>query len=130
MRLDERLLVGADVFLDGNGLISRRRAVMVQRGAKLVEIKMKSLRDQRQIRIHVAVLFAHQEAGDRRIVVDDQAVFAVKELAPRRQHRHFANAVLLRQHFEVLRAEDLQPPQVPRRAPASARERHIAPPPA
>ena len=71
---------------------------MVQRGLQLLEVQVEPLGNQRQIGVDVVVLFANQEAGNRRIVVDDEAVLAVEKLAARRQHRHLADAVLLGQH--------------------------------
>ena len=56
-------------------------------------------------------LLAQQEAGDRGIVVDDDAAFAVEDLAARREHGNLADAVGLGQHAVVLGAEDLQTPQ-------------------
>ena len=56
---------------------------MAQGGAQLVEIEVQAAGDQRQIGVDVVVLLADQEAGDGGIVVDDEAVFAVEELAAR-----------------------------------------------
>ncbi len=111
VRLNEGLLVRRDFLLDGDGLIARGGAEVLHGGAQLVEIEIKAARNHGQIGIDVVVLLAHQEAGNRRIVVDDQAVFAVEELAARRQHGHLANAVLLREHAEVGSAQHLQAPQ-------------------
>ena len=59
----------------------------------------------------IAAGLTDQEAGDRGVVVDQQAPFTVEQLAPRSQDGHFADTVLLRQRAVVLRAHDLQPPQ-------------------
>ena len=119
MRLDKGLLVGGHVLLDGDGLVAGLRAIVVQRGAQLVEVEIKALRNQRQIGIHVLALLAHQKARDRRIVVHHEPVFAVEELAARRQDRLFADAVLLGQHPVALHVQHLQPPQARQPAPAS-----------
>ena len=97
MGLNKRLLVGGNVLLDGNRLVARRGAVTAQCGAQLLQIQMQSLRNQRQIGIHVVVLLADQEARNGWVVVHHQPVLAVEELAARRQHRFLANAVLLGQ---------------------------------
>ena len=92
---------------------------MAQRGAQLFEIEVQALRDHGQVGVDVLVLLANQEAGDGRVVVDQQAVFAVKELAAGGQDGHLADAVLLGQFAEVARAQHLQPPQIRRPGPAS-----------
>ena len=63
--------------------------------SKLIEVEIEALGDQRQVGVDVRVLLADQEAGDGRIVVDDEAVFAVEELAARGQDGFLADAVLL-----------------------------------
>ena len=62
MSLDKGLLVGSYVLLDRDRLIARCGAVMAQRGAQLLQIKVQTTRNQRQIRINIAVLLSHQEA--------------------------------------------------------------------
>ena len=68
------------------------------------------MRNQRQICVHIMILLADQKTGDGRIVVDNDAVFAVEELAARGQDGLFADAVLLGKLAEVLRAQHLQTP--------------------
>ena len=82
--LDEGLLVGGDVLLDGDGLVAGRGPVAAQGGAQLLQIEIQPAGDQRQVGVHVAVLLADQEAGDGGVVVHDQPVLAVEELAARR----------------------------------------------
>ena len=103
--------VGGDVQLDGDGLVAGRGPVVAQRGAQLLQIQVQAARNQRQVGVHIAILLADQEAGDRRVVVHDQPVFAVEELAAAGHHRLLADAVLLGELAEVLRAQHLQPPQ-------------------
>ena len=95
MRLDEGLLVGCDLLLDGNRLVDRAGAIAAQRGAQQLQVQVQPARNQRQVIVHIAALLADQVAGDRRVVVDDQPVFAIKELAARGHHRLLADAVLL-----------------------------------
>jgi hypothetical protein len=47
--LDEGLLVGGNVLLDGDGLVAGRGAVVAQGGAQLIEIEVEALGDQRQV---------------------------------------------------------------------------------
>ena len=111
MRRDKCLLVGSHVLFDGDRLIAGLGAITVQRGAQLIEIEIQPMGDQRQIRIHIAALLAHQEAGDRRVIVDDKPVLAVEEFAARRQNRLLANAILLGQHAVAVYVQHLQTPQ-------------------
>jgi hypothetical protein len=114
VRLNKRLLIRRNILLDGNRLVPRRQPEAMQRSLQLVEVQIQPLGNQRQVGVDIPVLLANQEAGDRRIVVHQQPAVAIQQLAPRRQHRHLANAVLLRQH----------PPTVARQAPA---RRHSPP---
>src|SRR5215469_8066633 len=107
MRFDKRLLVCAYILLNRDRLISRSRPISVQRGAKLVEIEVQSARNQRKIGINILVLLAHQEARNRWIVIDNQPVLAIKQLATRGQHRHLSDAVLLGQQLKILRTKNL-----------------------
>ncbi len=109
--LDKCLLVGGDVLLDGDGLIAGRDAEVAQRGPQLFEIEVQTLRDHGQVGVHILVLLPNQEAGDGRIVVDHQAVLAVKELAAGGEDGDLANAVLLGEFAEVAGSQHLQPPQ-------------------
>jgi N-dimethylarginine dimethylaminohydrolase len=112
MRLDKRLFVGGNVLLDRDGLVAGRGAVTSQSGAQLVQVKVETARDQRQIVIHVAALFPDEKAGDGGVVVDDETAFAVEQLAARGQDGLLADAVLFRQLAKVLRAEHLEPPEL------------------
>ena len=111
MRRNKRLLVGSYVLLDGDGLVAGLQTVPVQCGPQLIRVEIQAFCDQRQIRIHVSALFAHQEAGDGRVVVDDEPVLAVEEFAARRQDRLLPNPVLFSQSAVVLCVQHLQSPQ-------------------
>ena len=111
VRLDEGDFVGRHVLLDGDGLVAGLETIVAQRGAKLVEVEVQAFGDQRQVGVDVVALLANEEAGGRRIVVDDQAALAIEELAARCHHGNFADAVLLCQHAEAVRAQHLQAPQ-------------------
>ncbi len=111
VRLDEGLLVRGNIFFDRDGLVAGRGAEVLQGGAELFQIQVQPQRDHGQIGIHILILFADQETGDRRVVIHQQAVIAVKKLAPRRHDGYFADAVLLRQVAIVGRAQHLEIPQ-------------------
>src|SRR6478609_3562175 len=72
---------------------------------------MQPPRDEGQISVDISVLFTNEKTGDRGIVVDDEAVFAIEQFPATSEDRHLANAVLLGQYAEVLRAQHLQSPQ-------------------
>ena len=76
-----------------------------------VAIQVQALRNQVRIRIEIARRIAQQQRGERRIVVDDDAPFAVQNLAAGRENRHIANAVLLRRGGVVAALHHLQLPQ-------------------
>ena len=59
----------------------------------------------------VARGITQQQRGERRIVVDDVAAFAVENLAARGENRHIANAVFLRQAGVLVALRHLQTPQ-------------------
>ena len=59
----------------------------------LLDRNVQALRDQRNVRGDIFHLLAEEIAGDRRIVVDQQATFAVEEAASRGENRHLANPV-------------------------------------
>jgi hypothetical protein len=61
--------------------------------------------------LKIAVLIAQQQHGERRIVVDDDAAFAVKDLAARSQDGDLLDAVLFGQRAVVIAARHLQAPQ-------------------
>ena len=56
-------------------------------------------------------LLAHEEAGDGRIVIDDEAVVAIKEFAARGKDGDFADAIGFSQRVVILAADDLQTPE-------------------
>src|SRR5208283_4826135 len=64
-----------------------------------------------RIRVQVARGITQQQRRKRRIVVDDDPAFSVQNLSARRQDRHVAHAVLLRQQRVFPALHHLQPPQ-------------------
>src|SRR5216683_5680207 len=72
---------------------------------------MQSLRDQVRVPGKIAGGVAQQQSREGRVVVHDGASLAVQDLAPRRENRHFASLVLLRQRRVELALHHLQPPQ-------------------
>src|SRR5208283_3265311 len=86
-------------------------AIAVQRGVQLIQFKIQAARNQRQIGVDILVLLANQKTGYGRVVVDNDAVFSVEELAARGQDRFLADAILLGQHAVVGYVQHLQAPQ-------------------
>ncbi len=108
VRFDERQLVRRDVIFQHHRLRRRLRRESpdarpyflrgnVQPGGDLLDV--------RRIRLQ---LLAQEQHRERRIVVHDDAAFAVEYLAARRQDGHLADAVLLRQRLVLIAARDLQ----------------------
>src|SRR6185437_12914309 len=81
------------------------------RCVNLLHGHVQTVGDQWQILLEVILAFAEKEAADGRIVVDDDAAFAVEDAAARREHRHLADAVLFGEHAIVGGAEHLQTPE-------------------
>jgi hypothetical protein len=111
VRLDERQFVGRDVFLQENRLVLRHRGEAPDALPHFLGIQMQPLRNGVRVRVQIARRIAQQERGKRRIVIDNDAAFAIQDFAPRRQNRHIANAVLLRQQCVLIAVHHLQPPQ-------------------
>ncbi len=84
---------------------------MGQRAFQLLRGHVQPAGNEGKVRPQVAARLTDQKAGDRGVIVDQQAAFSVKQLAPRRQDGHFADTVLLRQGAVILRSDHLQPPQ-------------------
>ena len=111
VRFDEGQLVGRDVVLQEQRLISRHRGHALQAGAQLVGRNVQPGGDLVGVGLQIAVLIAQQQHRERRIVVDDDAAFAVEDLAARRQDGNLLDAVLFGQRAVVIAARDLQAPQ-------------------
>ncbi len=111
VRFDERQFVGRDVVFQEQRLISRYRSHALQARAQLVGRNVQPGRNLVGVGVEVAVLIAQQQHRERRIVVNDDAAFAVENLAARRQHRDLLDAVLFGQSGVVVAARHLQAPQ-------------------
>ena len=111
MRFDEGQLVGRDVVFQEERLISGHRGHALQARAQLIGRHVQPGGDLVGIGVQVAVLIAQQQHGERRIVVDDDAAFAVEDLAARRQDGDLLDAVLFGQRCVVIAARHLQAPQ-------------------
>ncbi len=85
--------VGSDVFFQKNRLVLRHRSEAANAGAHFVGIEMQALRDEIGIGGQIARRIAQQQRGERRIVIDDDAAFAIENLAAGREHGHVANAI-------------------------------------
>src|SRR6266478_5254041 len=72
---------------------------------------MQPLGDCFRVRIQISRGIAQQERGKRRVIIDNDPAFAIEDFAARRQNRHIAHPVLLRQLRILAALHDLQPPQ-------------------
>jgi hypothetical protein len=72
---------------------------------------MATLGDERQIASRPRDLLAEEVAGDRWVVVDEEATFAVEEFAAGGEDGDFADAVGFGERSEVLRVEHLKAPE-------------------
>ena len=72
---------------------------------------MQALRDHVRVAGKIAGGVAQQQSGKGRIVVHDDAAFAVEDLAAGRQNGDFASLVFFRQRRVELALHHLQPPQ-------------------
>src|SRR6266404_726609 len=72
---------------------------------------MQPLGDCFRVRIQISRGIAQQQRRKRGVIIDDDPAFAIEDFAARRQNRHIANAVLLRQLRVLAALHHLQPPQ-------------------
>ncbi len=72
---------------------------------------MESLGDERQIGVEVLHLLAEEVAGDGGIVVDEEAAFAVEDLAARSEDGDLADAVGFGERTEAFGVEHLEAPE-------------------
>ena len=108
---DEGLLVGSDVLLEGNGLVFGGDLVAADGGLNLLDGDVEAAGDEGKIGVEVLDLFAEEVAGDGGVVVDEEAAFAVEELAARGEDGNFADAVGFGEGTEVVGAEHLKAPE-------------------
>jgi hypothetical protein len=69
------------------------------------------LRDQRKICVEIFDLFAEEITGDRRVVIDEEAAFAVEQAATGGEDRNLADPVGLCEGTEIIRAKYLEAPE-------------------
>ena len=79
--------------------------------ANFFRSNMQAVADLLRVCVQVAHLVAQQQRGERWIIVNNDASFAVEYLAARRKNRHLADAVLLGTHRVFIGLADLQVPQ-------------------
>ena len=108
---DEGLLVGGDVLLEGDGLVLGGDLVAAEGGLDLLDGDVEALGDEGKIGVEVFDLLAEEIAGDGGIVVDEEAAFAVEELAARGEDGNLADAVGLGERTEAFGVEDLEAPE-------------------
>ncbi len=109
--LDELFFVGSDVLPEGERLVFGREAVALEDGVDLVDGHVEAAGDEGQVRGNVVALFADEEAGDGRVVVDEEAAFAVEDFAARSEDGDFADAVGFSEGVVVLSTDHLQAPE-------------------
>ena len=97
VRLNERQFVRRDVVLEKQRLVARNRSHALQARPQFVRRNVQPLGDLLGIHFEIAVLIAQQQHGERRVVVDDDAAFAVQQLAAGRQNGDLLDAVLFGQ---------------------------------
>jgi hypothetical protein len=108
---DELFFVGGDVLLKGERLVFGGEAKAFEDGVDRVGGHVETTGDEGQVRRDVVALFADEEAGDGGVVIDDEAVFAVEELAAGREDGDFADAVGFSEGVVILSADDLETPE-------------------
>ncbi len=97
VRLDKRQFIGCNVILQKDGIEAWHCRNPLQALAQLRRIKMQAGGDAVEIGVDSRLsLIAQQQRRKRRIVVDNDAAFAIENLAARRQDGNFADAVHLR----------------------------------
>ena len=111
MRFDKGLFVLSDVFFQKDRLILRHGSEMADTRPHFIRIQMQPLRNHLRVSVEVTGGIAQQQSGKRRVVVDDDASFAVQNLATRRENRHIADAVFFRRRRILTALHHLQPPQ-------------------
>jgi hypothetical protein len=67
--------------------------------------------DERQVGVEILHLFAEEVAGDGGVVVDEEAAFAVEELAARGEDGDFADTVGFGERTETFGVEYLETPE-------------------
>ena len=110
MGLDEGLLILGNVLLQRDGLVLGLAGIASQSSLNLLDGKVQAAGDERNVGLEVFDLVAQQVAGDRGVVIDQDAAFAVEDLAARGAHRLLAHAVGLRQLPVVVHAQHLEAP--------------------
>ena len=111
VRLDECQFVGCDVFLQENRLVLRHRREAPDALPHFLGVQMQPPGDRFRVRVQISRRIAQQERGKRGVVIDNDAAFTIQDFAARRQNRHIANSVLLRQLRVLAALHHLQLPQ-------------------
>jgi hypothetical protein len=108
---DEGLLVRRDVLFQRNGLVLGGDLKATDGCLNLLNGDVEALGYKRQVGIEILNLFAEQVAGNRGIVVDQKAAFAVEKLAAGSEHGNLADAVGFGERTKTLGVEHLEPPE-------------------
>jgi hypothetical protein len=72
---------------------------------------VEALGDKREVGVEIFNLFAEQVAGNRGVVVDQKAAFAIEELAAGGEDGNLADAVGFGERTKTLGVEHLKPPE-------------------
>ena len=111
VRFDEGKFVGRNVFFEIDGRILRHANEVADFLPHRVFGHVQALRDEWRVGGEVAGGVAHHQHGGGRIVIDDEAAFAVDNLAARREQRNFADAVVFGLRDVVIAVRNLQAPE-------------------
>ena len=111
VRFDESQFVGRDVFFEINGRVLRHAGEVADFLAHVFGAHVQTLGDEVGVSVEVAGGVAHHERGEGRIVIDDDAAFAVEDFAAGSEDGHLADTILFRLRGVVVVAGDLQAPQ-------------------
>lgn len=108
---DEGLLVGGDVLFEGDGLVFGGGLEAAEGGLDLVDGDVEALGDQGEIGGVVLDLLAEEVAGDRGVVVYEEAAFAVEEAASGGEDGNLAGAVGFGEDAVAVGTYDLEAPE-------------------
>jgi hypothetical protein len=111
VRFDEGLLVLGNVLLEGQRLELGGGGETLERGLNLLQRNVQAGGDQGEFGVGILDLFAQQITVRRRIVIDDQATFAVEDAASGSEDGNLADSVGLGQRAIAVHTEDLEIPE-------------------
>ena len=108
---DKGLLVGGDVLLERDWFVLGGKLETAQCCLNLFGREMQALRDESYVGVEIFDLLAEEVAGDRWIVVDEEATFSVEEAATGSVDGNLADAVGFGEDLVAVGADDLEAPE-------------------